>query len=126
MDVGFIGIGRMGSQMARYILEGGYDLTVHDLKKEAATPLLEKGANVNRHGSRGSITPLHAATKWGRTELINLLLSKGARVNELNGNGQTPLDYAVSWNKKEAENLLRSHGAKTGEELREEAKAEAK
>lgn len=44
MKVGFIGIGRMGSNMARYILEGGYDLTVHDLRKEAATPLLEKGA----------------------------------------------------------------------------------
>ncbi len=44
MKIGFIGIGRMGSQMARYILEGGYDLTVHDLRKEVATPLLEKGA----------------------------------------------------------------------------------
>ena len=44
MEVGFIGIGRMGSNMARYILEGGYNLTVHDLRKEAAAHLLEKGA----------------------------------------------------------------------------------
>ena len=44
MNVGFVGIGRMGSQMARYILESGYDLTVHDLRKEAAAHLLEKGA----------------------------------------------------------------------------------
>jgi 3-hydroxyisobutyrate dehydrogenase-like beta-hydroxyacid dehydrogenase len=43
MKVGFIGIGRMGSQMTRYILEAGYDLTVHDLRKEAAAYLLEKG-----------------------------------------------------------------------------------
>ena len=44
MKVGFIGIGRMGSNMARYILEAGYDLTVHDLRQEVTTPLLEKGA----------------------------------------------------------------------------------
>ena len=44
MNVGFIGIGRMGSNMARHILSAGYDLSVHDLKKEVATHLLEKGA----------------------------------------------------------------------------------
>ncbi len=44
MEIGFIGIGRMGSQMARHILETGYDLTVNDLRKEAAVSLLEKGA----------------------------------------------------------------------------------
>jgi 3-hydroxyisobutyrate dehydrogenase-like beta-hydroxyacid dehydrogenase len=44
MRAGFIGLGRMGSQMARHILEAGYDLTVHDIRKAAAEPLLEKGA----------------------------------------------------------------------------------
>jgi 3-hydroxyisobutyrate dehydrogenase len=49
MDIGFIGIGQMGKHMARHILEAGYNLTVHDLKKEAATSLLDSGA------------------KWGKT-----------------------------------------------------------
>ena len=44
MEIGFIGIGQMGKHMARRILEAGYSLTVHDIKKEAAAPLLEKGA----------------------------------------------------------------------------------
>ena len=44
MDVGFIGIGQMGRHMALHILEAGYNLTVHDIRKEAAKPLLEKGA----------------------------------------------------------------------------------
>ncbi len=44
MDIGFIGIGKMGKHMSSRILDAGYDLTVHDLRREAAAPLLEKGA----------------------------------------------------------------------------------
>ncbi len=44
MKIGFIGIGQMGRHMSRHILEAGYDLTVYDAIKEAAAPLLEKGA----------------------------------------------------------------------------------
>jgi len=44
MEVGFIGIGQMGKHMARRILEAGNSLTIYDVKKEAAAPLLEKGA----------------------------------------------------------------------------------
>jgi 3-hydroxyisobutyrate dehydrogenase-like beta-hydroxyacid dehydrogenase len=44
MEVGFIGVGQMGGPMSRRILEAGYRLTVHDLRIDAAKPLLEKGA----------------------------------------------------------------------------------
>ncbi len=44
MEIGFIGIGQMGKHMANRILEGGYGLTVHDINKEAAAPLIKKGA----------------------------------------------------------------------------------
>lgn len=44
MNIGFIGIDQMGKHMSNRILEAGYNLTIHDLKKEAAIPLLEKGA----------------------------------------------------------------------------------
>jgi 2-hydroxymethylglutarate dehydrogenase len=44
MKVGFIGIGQMGGHMSRRILEAGYGLTIHDLRKEAANALLDKGA----------------------------------------------------------------------------------
>ncbi len=42
--VGFIGIGLMGSQMSRKILEAGYPLTVWNRKKEKAGTLLTAGA----------------------------------------------------------------------------------
>ncbi|HUT67855.1 MAG TPA: NAD(P)-binding domain-containing protein [Dehalococcoidales bacterium] len=44
MDIGFIGIGQMGKRMSKRILEAGYNLMVFDVRKEAASPLLERGA----------------------------------------------------------------------------------
>ena len=44
MNVGFIGIGQMGGPMSRHLLEAGYELTVHDLRKDTAMYLLDKGA----------------------------------------------------------------------------------
>jgi 2-hydroxymethylglutarate dehydrogenase len=45
MKIGFIGIGQMGRHMSRRILERGYQLTVHDINKEAAAPLIKMGAD---------------------------------------------------------------------------------
>ena len=45
MRVGFIGLGNMGNPMATNLARAGHELTVHDLRREAATNLLEMGAN---------------------------------------------------------------------------------
>jgi 3-hydroxyisobutyrate dehydrogenase-like beta-hydroxyacid dehydrogenase len=42
--VGFIGLGRMGQPMSVRLQQAGYSLTIFDVKKEAAAPLVEKGA----------------------------------------------------------------------------------
>ena len=44
MRVGFIGLGNMGGPMALNVLKAGHTLVVHDLRREAAIPLLEAGA----------------------------------------------------------------------------------
>jgi len=44
MKVGFIGLGKMGSNMALHLLDQGVDLIVTDVRREAAEPLLEAGA----------------------------------------------------------------------------------
>ncbi len=44
MKVGFIGLGTMGASMASNTLQGGYDLVVHDINRDAAAPHLEAGA----------------------------------------------------------------------------------
>ena len=42
--LGFIGLGGMGSRMARRLLAAGYDLTVHDRTREHARTLEQSGA----------------------------------------------------------------------------------
>ena len=44
MRVGFIGLGNMGAPLAGFVLGAGYALTVHDLRRDAAAPLVERGA----------------------------------------------------------------------------------
>ena len=44
MRVGFIGLGHMGGPMSANILAAGHDLVVHDVRAEAAAPLLAAGA----------------------------------------------------------------------------------
>jgi 3-hydroxyisobutyrate dehydrogenase len=44
MKVGFIGLGTMGDSMASNIRQGGYELVVYDIRREAAAPHLAAGA----------------------------------------------------------------------------------
>ena len=44
MKVGFIGLGNAGGKLARTLLRNGVDLTVRDLDRHAAEPLIAKGA----------------------------------------------------------------------------------
>jgi 3-hydroxyisobutyrate dehydrogenase len=44
MRVGFIGLGNVGAPMAGFVLGAGFALVVHDRRREAAAPLLARGA----------------------------------------------------------------------------------
>ena len=44
MRVGFIGLGNIGTPMAQQIAAAGFSLVVHDIRQEAASPLIERGA----------------------------------------------------------------------------------
>src|SRR5436305_4656891 len=45
-SIGFIGMGHMGSHMARKLLDAGYQLTVYDRTKERTQELGQQGALV--------------------------------------------------------------------------------
>ncbi|WP_029001020.1 NAD(P)-dependent oxidoreductase [Azohydromonas australica] len=44
MKIGFIGLGAMGSGIALNLCKAGFDVSVFDLRKESAAPLLDAGA----------------------------------------------------------------------------------
>ena len=101
--------------------------------------LLAKGADVNAKLKSGSMltdnkpyrekigeTVLHQVVRSysekHATEVSQLLITNGAKVNELNGKGQTPLDEALANGRKKTTEFLRKHGAKTGAELKAKRK----
>ena len=58
----------------------------------------------------------------GRKEIVEMLVSKGKKVNTKTKNDQTPLDFAIRFKRTETDDLLRKHGGKTGAELKAEEK----
>lgn len=44
MDIGFIGLGKMGQPMARRLIEAGHKLVIYDTRADAAAPLVALGA----------------------------------------------------------------------------------
>ncbi|APR97735.1 ankyrin repeat domain-containing protein [Wolbachia endosymbiont of Folsomia candida] len=56
-------------------------------------------------------TLLHFATRWNYTEIIRLLIKKGADVDTIDKHGNTPLHNAALNDKKEVAELLVIHGA---------------
>ncbi len=44
MNVGFIGLGNVGAKLAGSLLRHNHDLTIHDIDKDAAADLIERGA----------------------------------------------------------------------------------
>jgi len=44
MRIGFIGLGTMGRHMASNLIKAGHELTVHDVRREAAEPHVKAGA----------------------------------------------------------------------------------
>lgn len=74
MNAGFIGLGKMGFNMAQHLLECGHDLVVYDLADEAVAALAEKGA-----AASGSIKELAGMLVSPR--LIWLMVPAGEAVD---------------------------------------------
>ena len=70
----------------------------------------------------GGMTPLHLAAEYGRNQVVELLIAKGADVNAEDEDGETPLNRAIKVKQTDLADLLRKHGGKTGEELKAEGK----
>ncbi|MDB4816611.1 ankyrin repeat domain-containing protein [bacterium] len=104
-----------------------------------AKMLLAKGADVNVKLRSGSMindnepyrdkpgdTVLHKVVRSysekHASEVSELLIANGAKINERNIPGNTPLDEALLNQRNKTADLLRKHGGKTGEESKAEGK----
>lgn len=75
---------------------------------EFLTICLERGADVNAANDQGN-TALHGAAERGTTKVVEFLVTRGARLDVKNKQGQTPLDMALGFApvRESAASLLR-------------------
>ncbi|KAM5354170.1 hypothetical protein ACJ41O_000820 [Fusarium nematophilum] len=74
--------------------------------------LLDKGEDVGRrHDFWHSMTPLHVAAQGNRCKTMELLLARGAMLEDRDERGWTPLHCAVLAPDKSAASFLLKHGA---------------
>jgi len=85
MDIGVIGLGKMGAGMARRLLAAGHRVTVHDLRQEAVQALAREGA-----AGASSVESLLQALK--RPRLLLLSLPAGEPVEQMVGKLREQLD----------------------------------
>ena len=88
---------------------------VHDTAGEGNVEklnlLLKHGAAIDVVDDEFQSTPLGFAARWGRREMVGLLLQRGADPNLAGAAWATPLAWAERRQQSEAAAILRQHGA---------------
>lgn len=78
---------------------------------EDVKSLIRKGADVNAVSRVSGQTPLHAAAEGGSTEVCNLLIAHGAKLNVKDDWGKTPLFTAAANGNVDAAKVIAAKGA---------------
>jgi len=73
-------------------------------KMDVLKALIQEKADVNKICEDKS--PLMYAVKYGRLDMVKLLVGAGATINLKNSEGKTALDYAIKYQQKEIEEYL--------------------
>ena len=80
-------------------------------REQAVTLLLDSGADAEKPEAFRGRTAMHHAAERGHVRVMDILRTKGARIDARDKEGCTPLGRAVSYGCKEATSYLLDHGA---------------
>ena len=69
-EIGFIGVGNMGSLMAKHLMDKGHSVTVYDLNKQAVNDLVKQGAKKAEHVAEMGATCKRVFTMLPTPEII--------------------------------------------------------
>ena len=93
----FIGVGTMGSLMAGCLLDAGVDLAVYDIRREAAEPLLDRGAHWSDNAEQAVADCQIVWTSLpGPTQVESALLGNEAGVLSAMADGATLVDTTTN------------------------------
>jgi len=77
-----------------------FDMAIAYNNIELFSYIIEQGVDVNATKRRSGFTPLMAAACYGRIEIAQELLSKGASIDSVDSKGFSAIDFARKMNKK--------------------------
>ena len=111
MEIGMVGLGRMGSNMARRLLRGGHDVTVYDPRPEAVEALIKQGAtgtaslaelveNLTRPRAIWMMVPSGQATEDTVSNLSRLLAAEDVIIDGGNSRYTDSIRRAASLKEK--------------------------
>jgi ankyrin repeat protein len=113
------------TEIAQLLLENGmnpnhcnwhHTTLLHDMAQEGhiakARLLLDHGARVDAIDDEYRSTPLGMAARWGQSEMVALLIERGANPNESGAAWSTPLAWARKKGHAQVEEQLRQAGAR--------------
>lgn len=83
----------------------------HDGMLQTIAYMISQGADVKANADEYGNTPLHYAISGNNTQVVRLLLAKGADIEATNKAGCTPLNYFKGYWNKEAIQVLLENGA---------------
>ena len=111
-------------ELIEFLLEHGADLFAPDSdgisaldtaikfrRKDVVRLCIDRGADLNATTRKSGILPVMLAACFNDTELMQILLDAGAKINAVDKSGMSALDYARKLGQKRMENYLKERGA---------------